>query len=419
MINIKELSNGIRVVFEPMDYLKSVSFGVWIRVGSANEDSSNNGISHMIEHMLFKGTKNRTAKMLADEMARMGGNMNAYTSKECTSFYVTTLDYYLPMAIDILSDMLCHSNLEEADIEKEKEVVLEEIDMYNDSPEDLVHEMLQKSIWKDHPLGYIISGDKETVSSFTRQQIIQYMEQYYTADNIVLSLAGHFNEKEVMDQLEQCFGKIKSSNSILEVSKPVYHKCFYRKEKDIEQVYMNIAFDCVDYNSKEKYAMAIINAILGGSENSRLFQVIREELGLVYSICSYESSYQKAGLFHLDVVLNPSKLIVVYETIFKILDQLKCSGITEEELMRTKEQMKTELIIGSESTRNRMSSNGKWLLARGFINSLEDTIQYINDVSLKEVNEFMDRYLTADSSSLSLVGNLSELNKFKKHFQFD
>lgn len=406
MIKTRTLSNGISVALEQMNYLKSVSFGVWIKVGSVNENETNNGISHLIEHMLFKGTKHRTAKMLADDMARIGGTMNAYTSKDCTTFYVTTLDYHLPFAIEMIADMLCNSLLTPADIDKEKEVILEEIDMYNDSPEDLVHEMLQNNVWKDHPLGYIISGSREIVNGITREQIVSYMEQFYVSENIVISIAGNFEEEQVINYLETHFSSIHQGGKQPEITNPIYYKSLYQKPKDMEQVHMNIAFDCIDYSSDEKYVLSVVNAILGGSENSRLFQVIREELGLVYSICSYGSSFQTAGLFHIDVVLNPSKQKVVYDTIFHVINSLQENGISEEELFRTKEQIKTELIIGNESTRNRMSSNGKALLSIGKIIPLDETIQSLQAVTLEDVNAFMKHYLQKENSSLSLVGNL-------------
>lgn len=407
MIKIRTLSNGISVALEQMDYLKSVSFGVWIRVGSANETLENNGISHMIEHMLFKGTKNRTAKKLAEDMAKIGGTMNAYTSKDCTTFYVTTLDYYLTFAIEMISDMLCNSLLLESDIEKEKEVILEEIDMYNDSPEDLVHEMLQNKIWRDHPLGYIISGSREVVSKFSKKQVKAFMDQHYVAENMVISIAGHFEEDQLIDSLETHFGAIRKRNIPNIISKPIYHKSIYKKQKDIEQIHMNIAFDCIDYCSNDKYVLSVVNSILGGSESSRLFQVIREELGLVYSICSYGSIYQTAGLFHIDVVLNPSKQNLVYESIFNVIELLKRDGINEDELLCAVEQIKTEIMIGNESTRNRMSSNGKSLLSRGYIVSLEDTMNRLQNVTLNDVNHFINKYLKQEESSLSIVGNIT------------
>jgi predicted Zn-dependent peptidase len=409
MVNIKKLSNGITVVLEQMSYLRSTAFGVWVKVGSANEDSSNNGISHMIEHMLFKGTKSRSARQIADDMARIGGNINAFTSKECTSYYATTLDSHLPIAIDIISDMILNSTISETELEKEKGVIIEEIDMYDDSPEDLVHEMLQKSIWKEHPLGYLISGDKKTVRSITRNQIIEFMEKYYVASNIIISIAGNYVEEEVMTLLDEKFGKIPVGDESSTMQVPVYNRSIYSKNKDIEQVHLNIAFDSIDYNSGDKYALAIVNSILGGSINSRLFQNIRENLGLTYSIYSYGSSYKDAGLFHIYAAMNPSQVEIVFDKIFEVIEEFKSEGVTEEELLQTKEQIKTELIIGSESTKSRMNSNGKSMMNRNKIISLDETIERLNKITKEEIKEFLNRYYKASNCSISLVGNLNEI----------
>ncbi len=410
MINITNLSNGIRVICEEMTYLRSVSFGLWVKVGSANEDEYNNGISHMIEHMLFKGTKNRSAKEIADEMASIGGNLNAFTSKECTSYYTRTLDEHIYKAIDIISDMILNSNIDESDLEKEKGIIIEEIDMYDDSPEDLVHEMLQKNIWNRHPLGYIISGEKENVRSFTRKDIIDYMLKHYVAENIVISLAGNFSSKEILPILEEKFGEIPSNKNLSETTVPEYNKCIYTKTKDIEQVHLNVAFDSISYLSEEKYTLSIVNSILGGSINSRLFMEIREELGLTYSIYTYGSSYKDAGLFHVYAAMNPSQTELVFDKIIEVIEKLKAEGITEDELIKTKEQIKTELIINSESTQSRMNTNGKSIICRGFITPLDDTIKKLNQVTTKDIKEFLEKYFNYSACSISLVGNLAEIN---------
>lgn len=410
MVTIKKLSNGITIVLEKMPYLRSVSFGVWIKVGSNNEDETNNGISHMIEHMLFKGTKNRSAKQIADDMAIIGGNMNAFTSKECTSFYATILDEHLDSAIDIISDMLTNSLILEKELEKEKGVIIEEIDMYDDSPEDVVHEMLQKNIWDKHPLGYIISGSKENVRKFTRDQIINFMEKYYVTSNMTISIAGNFNEEEVLNKLEQSFSAIKSQNTSNTYIKPTYHRCFFSRNKDIEQIHLNIAYDSIHYNSDEKYTLAIINSVLGGSINSRLFQDIRENLGLTYTIYSYGSSYNDAGLFHIYAAMNPMQVETVIDKIYEVIENLKKEGISEEELLETKEQIKTELILSHESAKSRMNSNGKSMINRGKTVSIDEIVEKVNKTTVKDIRMYLNKYFEANTSSLSIVGNLNEID---------
>ncbi len=412
MTKINQLSNKITVVTEVLPYLQSASFGIWVKAGSSNEDDSNNGIAHIIEHMLFKGTKNRSAKQIADEMARIGGNMNAFTSKECTSYYATTLSEHLPIAIDIISDMLTNSLIEEKALKKEKGVIIEEIDMYDDSPEDLVHEMLQQRIWKDHPLGYMISGTKKIVRSVTREQIRDFMDTYYVGENMIISVAGNFKEENVLELLEEKFSGIKAKNQKLSTTqcKPEYNRVRCKRHKDIEQIHCNIAFDCISYLSEERYVLSILNSILGGSVNSRLFQKIRENSGLTYSIYSYGSSYRETGLFHIYAAMNPSQAPVVVKKIYQIIADIKKKGVTAEELSMTKEQIKTELILGNESAKSRMNSNGKALLNRGRLLPIEELIEGIDKVSLTEIIDFANRYFDMASASVSLVGNLKDVD---------
>lgn len=413
MVNRKVLSNGIQVVFETMPYLRSAAFGVWVKVGSSNEDNKNNGISHIIEHMLFKGTKKRTAKQIADDMARIGGDINAYTSKEFTSFYAVTLDEHLDIAIEIIGDMFLNSLFDETALEKEKGVIIEEIDMYDDSPEDLVHEMLQLKVWDQHPLGYQISGTKKAVRAVTRQQLLDFMAEYYVSQNMVISVAGNFDEEKILKVLEEQFSKVPEGPRRPYCTAPEYRPIIYKKEKDVEQLHLNIAFNSIVADSEDKYTLTILNAVFGGSINSRLFQEIRENLGLVYSIYSYGSAYKQAGLLHIYGAMNPTQLEAVVSNIFKVIEDLKENGITEDELIMTKEQIKTELIMGNESAKNRMNSNGKSIMMRDEIIPLETTISKINEVSKEQIMEFTKKYLVKENCSFSLVGNLENVDKLK------
>lgn len=408
MINVITLNNGITVVMEDMPYLKSASFGVWVRVGSANEDESNNGIAHMIEHMLFKGTNTRSAKQIADEMARIGGNINAFTSKECTCYYATTLSEHLPIAIRVIGDMLVNSLIDEKALKKEKSVIIEEIDMYEDSPEDLVHEVLQQRIWKGHPLGYMISGRKKIVRKVTREEIIDFIDAYYTGENIVISIAGSFDQKEILAHVEEVFGDIKprASMNAMSLYLPQYNKVLVKRNKDIEQLHVNIAFNGISYLSEERFTLSVLNTILGGSLSSRLFQKIREDAGLTYSIYSYGSSYRDTGLLHIYAAMNPNQKDTVINKIHSIIEELRNEGVTKEELVMTKEQIKTELILGNEGARSRMNANGKSMLFRGRLVGLEELIDGIDRVSVENVKDFADSYLDLSASSLSLVGNI-------------
>ncbi len=412
MTNIYKLSNSITVVMERMPYLKSAAFGVWIRAGSAYEDGSNNGIAHMIEHMMFKGTERRTARQIADDMARIGGNINAFTSKECTSYYATTLSEHLPIAIDILSDMLTNSLFEEKALKKEKGVIIEEIDMYDDSPEDLVHELLQQRVWKDHPLGFMISGTKKVVRKVSRDQLLDFLNTYYVGKNIVISVAGNFVEDEILTLLEKSFGRIpeNSTGESALPGKPNYHKVVCKRDKDIEQMHLNIAFDCISYQSEERFTLSVLNSILGGSVNSRLFQKIREDSGLTYSIYSYGSSFRDTGLLQIYAAMSPAQTPTVVKKIRQIITDMRRKGVTEEELAMTKEQIKTELILGSESAKSRMNTNGKSMLNRGRVTTQEELLEGINSVSLADLKRFANQYLNLEVCSYSLVGNLKGLD---------
>ncbi len=411
MVNTRKLSNGITVVLEAMPYLRSAALGIWVKVGSSNENAKNNGISHIIEHMLFKGTENRSAKQIADEMAKIGGDINAYTSKECTSFYAVTLDEHLPIAIDILGDMFNNSLFEEKSFQKEKGVIIEEIDMYDDSPEDLVHEMLQMKVWDKHPLGYQISGSKGTVKSITRDEVVEFMKKHYVTQNMVISVAGNYKEEEIMERLEENFGKIPSGEKAEMTAAPSYEPTIYVKDKDVEQLHLNMAYESIQSDASEKYILTVLNSVFGGSINSRLFQEIRENQGLTYTIYSYGSSYSKAGLFHIYGAMNPSQLRPVVNNIFQIIDDIKENGITDEELSMCKEQIKTELILGDETAKNRMNSNGKAMLFRGYIIPLEEIIEKVNAVTREEIKQFAAKYLVKENVSISLVGNLEGVDK--------
>ena len=419
MVKKRQLSNGLTIVMEPMTMLRSVSLGVWVNVGSVDENEKNNGIAHVIEHMMFKGTKNRTATELADDCTMLGGNLNAYTSKECTSYYVTTLDTHLDKAVDVLSDMLCNSLFNEEDLEKEKGVIIDEIDMYDDSPDDMVHELLQKEVWKEHSLGYIISGTKQIVQGLTREELIEFMEQYYVADNMIISVAGNFEEENLVQLLEAGFGNIKATSTRNAVTIPEFTKTFVVKNKDIEQVHMNLAFDAVNVESEERFAVTIMNSIFGGTESSILFQKIREESGLAYSIYSYPSPYKLAGLFQIDATLNTGNVMTVFQMILECIKQFKEVGITEKEVNRAKEQITCELLLGSESSRDRMNNNAKSMLNHGRIADVNETVEKIRAVTIEQLHEVINKYLTLDQFSMCFIGNndMAQIDEIKAHWR--
>lgn len=404
------LDNKIRVVFEQNKHFNSATVGVWVGVGSRDEVKENNGIAHMIEHMLFKGTKTRTASDIAISTAVLGGNLNAYTSKECTSFYCKTLKEYILEAIDIIGDMICNPLLDENDLKKEKGVVCEEIDMYNDSAEDYVHEYLQMKAWKNHPLGFLISGEKKIVRKFTRDDLIDFMSNHYVGENIVISVAGNFDKEQVLNQIEKSFSSLRPTpKDITKVQKrtaPVYTPVHIEKKQDIEQIHLNIAFEIPSFVDEVRYEFTIINAILGGDVNSRLFQKIREDRGLTYNICSYGSAFSDTGLFHIYGALNPNQLERVMKLIKGIIADLVKKGITKEEFENAKKQVITEMTLNQDNTVNLMNSNAKSIMFYNKIYTFKDSMKAINDVTIESVNKCIRDYLVIDKMSVAIAGKV-------------
>ena len=409
MISEYTLSNGIRLVTEQQPHFRSVSLGIWVKAGSAYENKKNQGISHLIEHMLFKGTKKRSSKDISGLIARIGDDVNAYTSNEYTCYYGSTLPEFMPELAALFADMLTDSVFAEEELKKEKSVVMDEIDMYNDSPEDLVHEKLQEAVWHGHPLSYLISGDKTSVENITRPDLISFYKEYYTGSNMILSLAGNAerSDKEIVELFEALFSKIpKGSTHEQELTRPEYQATTLQIDKKIEQLHINMAFEAIDALSKERYAAGVFNAAFGGSDNSLLFQNIREEQGLAYSVYSYQNNYLKSGLFHIDITVNPKQASRVVESVMKLIEEVKQTEFADEVLDVYKNQIKIDLIMRSEGAKAKMSKNAKDLLYFGTPVPPDEMIQGILSVTAEDVRVFAQKYLDITNASLCIVGKL-------------
>lgn len=404
MVKIKYLDNGLCVVGEENPYVRSVAVGIWIKNGSVDENESNSGISHFIEHMMFKGTEKRTARNIADEMSAIGGRINAFTGKEYMCYYAHTLDNHIDVALDVLSDMLLNSKFLTEDMEKEKGVILEEINMYEDSPEEIVHDLIQQEAWGNSSLGSNILGTKENINTFTQDDLIQYMKNHYIPDNIVISVVGKIDFDEIFKKIEDRFSVLVNKKPIPRSNKVNYKKCFVTKDKDIEQVHLCLGFPTIPYDSENIYLLSIINTILGGGMNSKLFQAIREEKGLAYSIYSYAETYKSAGLLNIYAATNPSQIEEVIEHIIQEITLLIKEGISEEELNKTKEQIKSNLIIGFENMNSRMSSYGKYKLILNRIKSQDEMIEGINEVTADQLIDFAKETFDLNKMSVALVG---------------
>lgn len=412
MISIKKLENGVRIIMEEIPYVRSISFGIWVRNGSRNETQSNNGISHFIEHMLFKGTQNRTAKQIAEEMDAVGGQINAYTTKEYTCYHTRVLDKHFDRAIDVMSDMFLHSKFDEKDIVKEQNVIAEEINMYEDSPEELVHDNLQENIWKGSSLGLPILGTVEIISTFTTQKLKDYVASYYHNENTIISVAGNFKEEEMFAKIVQYFGKWKSQVPYCISDTTTEYKALYtERKKNIEQVHLCMAFPALERDHDDKYTLAVFNTIFGGGMSSLLFQKIREENGLTYSIYSYTSAYTDTGLFNIYAGMSPNQTKQVLELIIEeIKDVLKQDSVSEKLVEITKEQIISNFIIGTESTANRMTAAGGSVLLRGKIQSQEEIIQNIEAITVHDVEKIIKKIFDFSKMSLSVVGKTDTID---------
>ncbi|MCX8129991.1 MAG: insulinase family protein [Clostridia bacterium] len=407
------LDNGIRIVCEKIPHVRSVSVGIWVGTGSRTENKDNNGISHFIEHMLFKGTEKRSAKEIAESIDSIGGQLNAFTGKECTCYYAKTLDTHFDIAFDVLSDMFFNSKFEAKDIDVERRVILEEIGMYEDSPEELVHDILSETVWDGNSLGYPILGRQQSLDNINRDIIKQYIEDNYIPSNVVISVAGNYDDEKLIDTVKKYFGSWKPGNKkTTDFEKVKFLSGFKIKEKDTEQAHVCLGFEGIEHGNDDLYTLLAINNIFGGGMSSRLFQKIREEKGLAYSIYSYPSSYKNTGLFTIYAGMNPEHINTVTELIIQEIRTLKENGLKKEDIDKSREQLKGNYILGLESTSSRMNSIGKSELLLGKIHSPEEILKKIDNISLDNVETIINRILDLKNASFTLVGNVKNDIKF-------
>ncbi len=404
-----QMKNKIRIVTEEIPYVNSVSVGIWVNAGSRNEEDINNGVSHFIEHMLFKGTKKRTAKEIANSIDKIGGQLNAFTSKESTCFYAKVLDSHFDIALDVLADMFLHSNFAKEEIEKEKGVIMEEINMYEDSPEDLVHDLFSQGVWSDNSLGMSILGTEESLNILDRERITDYFYKNYIPENIVISVVGNIKHDIIINKVEKYFGDLtgtKNRSSNIEV--PVFSPIKTTRNKDTEQIHLCLGFDGMENQNELFYPMLTMNNIFGGAMSSRLFQKIREDKGLAYSVFSYPSSYLDCGLFSIYAGMKTTQLKNVTEIIMQEIHEIMDKGLTEEELFDSKEQMKGSYTLGLESTSGRMISIGKSELMNNKIQTPSEVLEKIDKVDMDSVNRAIKQVFNLDKIGGAVIGPLEK-----------
>lgn len=398
------LPNGLRILSERVPYVDSVSVGVWARAGSRDEDPNRHGMSHFVEHMLFKGTEKRSARQIADEMDSLGGHLNAFTDKEFTCYYAKVLGEHLPIALDVISDMVLCSKFDPVEIEREKNVVLEEIKRHQDTPEDEVHDLLAETIWKGHRLGNSVIGEQSVVKGIKREDLIAYTGEFYRPNALVITAAGNIEHKQFVDMVGSKFGSLTGSREPRVAVEAEPHLEVNLIEKSTQQVHFCLGTAGFAQRCREKYALAAIDSALGGGMSSRLFQEIRESRGLAYAIGSYSASYYEAGLFVVYGGTSVENVKTVLELTQAECENIGRNSVTDAELERAKNQIRGALVLGQESMSNRMSRLAKSELYFGRIIRLEEIIAAIIQVTKDDVADVASRLFGGSKFAIAAIG---------------
>ena len=398
------LDNGIRVITEEIPYLKSVSIGVWVTTGSRDEQPHENGISHFIEHLLFKGTERRTAFDIAKEIDSVGGTLNAFTGREYTCFYAKVIDKNLPLAIDLLSDIFLHSLMDAKDVEKERMVILQEIKMVEDTPDDYIHDFFNRVCWGDHPLGFPIFGTSDLVQSFTREQIFQFLRETYQPKRIIICAAGNLKHEEAVDLIAGAFGQLPQSNRERQRLKPHSICTTNIRKRELEQVHFCLGTKGLQYNHSLRFASYLLNTILGGGMSSRLFQEIRENRGLAYSVYSYLPSYIDTGLVVVYAGTNENSFQEVIELVHQEFKRLKEDPFKNGELETAKEQLKGNLLLSLESSDNLMTRLAKNEIYFGTYLPVERTLKGVDEVKEEVVRNLAKELFDEHFFCLTVLG---------------
>ena len=407
MVHRVHLDNGIPIVMEPFKTVRSVAVGIWVKVGSRHETTEQNGISHFLEHMFFKGTKHRSAKDIAVEIDSIGGDLNAFTSRENTAFYVKVLDEYLEKGVDLLVDIFVNSTFPDEELEKEKKIIKEEIKMVEDTPDDYIHDLFYESVWGSEGLGQPILGRRETIASFRRDDVLSHIKRYYGTKDIVIACAGNFSQDALLDLLESRLSSLRRGSEPKTGTPPAFRRNIEIRSKDISEAHLCIGVPGVSQTSNERYAFFLLNTILGAGVSSRLFQEIREKRGLAYSVYSFTSSYADCGLWGVYAGVSRKKVRETAELIIKEMLDLR-NSITEHELERSKKHLKGNLILGLESTSSRMNNIARQQIYFGKYLSPDEVIKAVDRVPLAEVKDLCERLVEKERFTLTAYGPLQK-----------
>ncbi len=401
------LDNGIRVLSENVPGCHSTSLGVWVNNGSRHEPVALNGISHFIEHMLFKGTERRSAQSVAREVDSVGGLLNGFTSREFSCYFVKILAEKLPMAVDLLGDMICHSRFSPDDIEKERRVILQEIAMIEDSPEDLIHDQFTHSFWAGHPLGMPIIGTQNTVGDVERQQMLMFMADRYVGDNLCIVAAGSVDHEELVGLVEKAFGDMPESGVKHEDVVPVVTRRVEVTHRELEQTQLCLGVEGLAQNHPDRYGTYLLNTILGGNMSSRLFQKIREQLGLAYSVYSYHHNHSDSGAFIIYAGIAAEEAPLVARAILDEMTRMRHEMVTQEELQSAKDFLKGSMLLAMESTDNRMTRLAKnELFLRDVGTSLEESREMIDAVTAELIQELAEKLFVNETFNMQVAGRV-------------
>ena len=408
MYNKTVLDNGLKILTEEINEFKSATIGIWVHTGPKNENHVNRGISHFIEHMLFKGTPTHTARDIAEIMDSVGGHLNAFTEKEQTCFYARVVDEHIEMSVDMLADMFLNSLFDPEEIERERGVILEEIRMYEDSPDDVVFELFNKTLWEDHPLGCPTLGTTDVIEKVGRDDFLEYMKEFYTPDNVVIAAAGHFKHDDMVGMIQKHFGGVKGKASKVEETDPVFHARNKLRYKDCEQVYLCMGGKGVPQRDNRKYPFFVLDSVLGGSMSSRLFQEIREKRGLVYTVSTFTNSYKDVSQFGVYACAGKENINEVVTLSNSIIDDIRENGLTPKEVQRSKEHIKGGVSLALESTSNRMIRLDKSEYYYDRLIPIEEVIKKVDAVTIEEVNQLAKELLDRHSYATTILGPIKE-----------
>lgn len=416
MVTIKKLNCGTTVIMEKSERVQSAALGIWVRAGASDEWDEVSGVSHFIEHMMFKGTKNRTAKQIAEDVDKIGGVFNAFTGKEATCYYIKTLSSNICRGAEILLDMLTGSKFDQEEMDRERQVICEEIKMVKDTPDDDVYDTISELVAGGNPLGRSILGTPESLAGIDRSRLVDYRDQMYARDSIVVAVAGNFDEEAIEAIFEDRLTSLRDKKPKKEIQLKPYQQSFNVKVRDIEQTHICLATPGIALDDPRYYAFVLLNSIFGGSMSSRLFQNIREQKGLAYSVCSMNLFSSYWGFFSIYAGVSPEKAEEALDAIHYELDTLRGSGVTEEELAMAKEQMKSSYIFGLESVNSRMFSIGKNKLLLDRVYAEEEVLSSFDRVTREDIREVAE--MIGDYSSYcgaAVTGKDFDLERIVKH----